>query len=299
VKSKRNALVTGASGFVGSHLVRRLVDEGWYVDFVSRDKSDLDAAVELLRGATAHRHDGSTAGLQTILSATKPDVVFHLASLFISEHQPAQIDSLIAANLLFGTQLAEAMTNTGCLHLVNTGTSWQHFENAPYNPVNLYAATKQAFEDVLEYFVQARGMSVVTLKLFDTYGPHDRRKKLFYLLSETARTGSSLAMSPGEQLLDIVHVDDVTAAFVAAANRIETLKAGTHERYGISSGSPQKLRDVVVMFERVSGMKLNIRWGDRAYRAREVMRVCDLPQLPGWHPKIPLETGLRGLFGAK
>jgi nucleoside-diphosphate-sugar epimerase len=136
----------------------------------------------LLSSITVHEFDGASSTMDEIVKRSNPDVVFHLASLFLSQHRPENVEPLIQSNLLFSTQLVEAMVNNGCKLLVNTGTSWQHFEDAHYSPVNLYAATKQAFEVILDYYVEAKGLALISLALFDTYGPGDPRPKLFSLL---------------------------------------------------------------------------------------------------------------------
>ena len=155
---ERRALVTGATGFVGSHLVRHLTDAGWTVHALVRAGSSAYRPV-----ASIHVHDGSTEGLVEIVGAVRPDVVFHLASLFIGEHRTAEVTALVESNLLFSTQLAEAMRVHGRTRLVNTGTVWQHFHDQDYLPVNLYAATKQAYLDILRFFEEAAGLRVITL----------------------------------------------------------------------------------------------------------------------------------------
>jgi hypothetical protein len=151
-------------------------------------------------------------------------------------------------------------------------TGKEHLFNAKFScPVNLYAATKQAFEDILSYYVDAHGLKVMTLALFDTYGPGDPRQKLVSLLWKTALSGQELAMSPGEQLIDIVYIDDVLDAFVVAADLLMEQSEG-HLRYGISSGQPIRLIDLAKIFEEASGLTLPISWGGRPYRPREVMK---------------------------
>ena len=161
---------------------------------------------------------------------------------------------MIQSNILFGTQLIEAMTVNGVYSLINTGTSWQHFQNQPYNPVCLYAATKQAYETILAYYMEVSPLKVVTLKLFDTYGPNDPRRKLIPLLHEAAEKQHTLAMSPGEQLIDIVHIDDICNAFVVAADRIiNNVIFSQWEEYAVSSGKPLLLKDIVKTYEAVTG----------------------------------------------
>jgi nucleoside-diphosphate-sugar epimerase len=222
-----------------------------------------------------------------------PDTVFHLASLFLSEHKPTDIERLISSNLLFATQLAEAMVQAGVWQLVNTGTSWQYYDGSAYNPVNLYAATKQAFEAILAYYVETTALRVITLKLYDTYGPGDRRQKLLHLLRRVAERQEPLAMSPGEQLIDLVHIDDVLHAYVIAADLLREGRVTAHDSFAVSSGAPVRLRDLVELYEKLLMRKLPIEWGGRPYRNREVMMPWHTGRvLPGWIPQISFETGL-------
>lgn len=295
-----SALITGGTGFVGSNLTRRLVRDGWQVHIIITPHSNIEQIKDVVDQVTLHVHDGSTEGMLGILAEIKPEVVFHLASLFLSEHTATDISRLVASNILFGTQLLEGMAANGVKKIVNTGTSWQHYKNKPYSPVNLYAATKQAFEDILQYYVEAKGVQAITLKLFDTYGPNDPRPKLFHLLEKISREGTSLAMSPGEQMLDLVYIDDVVQAFVVAAERLMAGEASGHEKYGVSSGKPMPLKELVDLYAGVIGRPLPIEWGGRPYREREVMVTCStLFELPGWSSEIQLEDGIRKIFSLK
>jgi len=288
------ALVTGATGFIGGHLVGRLITRGDEVHVVTRVGSDLSRLPERVM---VHQADWNAEGLCDLLRGTMPDVVFHLASRFQDRHESGDIDGLIDANVAFGTKLADAMVRAGCLRLINTGTSWQHFGNADYAPVCLYAATKQAFEALLRYFSDANGLRVVTLKLFDTYGPDDRRGKLLSSFARLAAEGTRFDMSPGEQLIDLVHVDDVVAAYLVAADRLRGDEVNGMESYAVSSGQPLSLRELAALFGRVCGTELPIVWGARPYRPREVMLPWSngMP-IPGWSPRIPLAEGLTRLL---
>lgn len=288
------ALVTGGTGYVGSSLVRRLISGQWEVHAIVRAGSNLDALAKVEGQVSLHVHDGSTEGLMRIMEAVKPEIVFHLASLFLAQHTPKDVAPLLQSNITFATQLVEAMAQNKIRNLVNTGTSWQHFENKSYSPVCLYAATKQAFEALLQYYIEARFIKAITLELFDTYGPHDPRPKLLHLLGKIAASGETLAMSPGEQILDLVHIDDAIDAYLLSAERLLGTEEGMQEHYAVSSGQLLSLKDVVAQFEKVTGKKLSIQWGGRPYREREVMSPWSLgKQLPGWSPKISLEEGLR------
>lgn len=296
-RNERVALVTGATGFIGSHLTGRLVRDGWEVHVVIRPESDVTVLAEVRESVTIHVHDGTTNGLQAIVSTAAPRTVFHLASLFLSEHRSTDVERLISSNLLFAAQLAEAMAQAGVRRLINTGTSWQHFEGRDYCPVNLYAATKQAFEAILAYYVETTPLRVITLKLYDTYGPGDRRQKLFHLLRQVAERQEPLAMSPGEQLIDLVHIDDVLDAYIDAVDLLLHERIAAHEAFAVSYGAPIKLKDLVAEYARLLGRELPIQWGERPYRSREVMIPWHSgTALPGWHPRVSLEEGLSQLI---
>jgi nucleoside-diphosphate-sugar epimerase len=285
----RRALITGSTGFVGSHLALGMVSAGWAVHRLLRVGLEEPAPVA---GVFDHLWDGSTDAALAILAETRPEVVVHLASLFLAEHAAGDLEALVSANLLVGLQVVEAATAAGCRGFVNAGTSWQHFEGADYDPVCLYAATKQAFEDLLAYYVEARGLRAVTLKLFDTYGPGDRRTKLFAALRDAARGDEPLAMSPGEQLLDLVYIDDVTRAFVSAAESVSGQGASGQRVYAVASGERHTLKDVVALYESVTGRHVPVRWGGRSYRGREVMEPWEGPSLPGWRAEVDLRRGI-------
>ena len=287
------ALVTGASGYIGSQLVKALLARGWQVHVLLREHSSVDMLQAVSSDVTVHRHDGTTAGLIETMARVKPTTVFHLASLFLAQHDARDVESLVVSNVLFSTQLLEAMVATDTKRLVNTGTSWQYFESDAYRPVNLYAATKQAFEGILAYYVDAKNIQAITLHLFDTYGPADPRPKLIALLRKTAGASTSLAMSGGEQLIDLVHVDDVIQAYVLSAALMASPNFASPQSFGVSSGAPLRLKDLVAVFEKVWEVKLPIAWGVRPYREREVMRPwVSYSCVPGWKPQVSLEVGL-------
>ncbi|MGX9366267.1 NAD-dependent epimerase/dehydratase family protein [Desulfoplanes sp. PS50] len=282
----KTALITGATGFVGSHLARRLVKDGWTVHAIVRSSSKRDLIHDIEDSIYFHIYNGTVDSMQEIFAESRPDTIFHLASLFLSQHQPQDITALIQSNITFGTHLAEAAVANDCFQFINTGTSWQHYENEDYNPVNLYAATKQAFEDILKYYVEAHALKVVTLKLFDTYGPDDPRPKLMNLLKRAAETGETLEMSPGEQLIDLVHVDDVVEAFCTAQELIGKMDGSVMNDYGISSNNPRSLRDIVTEIENELGKKITVHWGGKPYRIREVMIPWNSSDsIPGWFIK--------------
>lgn len=282
-------LLTGVTGFIGRNtaeslcragheihaLVRKLPDDSYF----TRDK--------------IYYHILSESSIRDVIFNVKPDIVIHIASMFLAEHRFENIEDLIHSNITFPTQLLDAMSFAGVTSFINTGTSWQHYNSECYNPVNLYAATKQAFEDIIRYYTDTKKIKSITLKIFDSYGPNDMRGKIISLLDKLAISGEKLAMSAGEQKLSLVHVDDICNAFEIAVNKISSLSLGEGVIYGLASKECVTLKELVSIYEKCNKCKLNISWGEREYREREVMLPAEnLMNLPGWRPVINLSDGL-------
>jgi len=305
--------ITGSTGFIGRHLVRHLTAAGHQVTaFLGPG-----AMPEAIEGAAVSTfdHHGDVAALISHFTDTAYDGVMHLATCYVAEHGPDDIDRLVDANLRFGLQVLEATTKAAVPWLINVGTVWQHYNQEEYNPTNLYAATKQAFEDLIRYYDETTETTFATIQFCDTYGPDDTRRKIFALWKQIAESGQSLAMSAGEQLIDIVHVDDVVSALTLLAAHLQDRpgsrqskqcsavgetqsgqlsKSGPAATFAVSSGNLITLRQLANLFESVSGLTLPIEWGALPYRSREVMVPWQMGiPVPGWEPRVSLEEGIR------
>lgn len=278
-------LITGNSGFVGTFLCARLRKEH-ELFYVARPHSPMHTP-----GAHDHTFffaDNNIGALTQFIRSNKIDGVIHLASKYLQKHEQQDIPDLIQSNVYFGTAVIEAAASAGVKWFINTGTIWQNY-NAPngsnvYCPVNLYAATKQAFMDIAKFYSETSNMRICTLKLCDTYGPNDPRKKILSRFDDIAQSGETLQMSAGEQKIDILHIDDVVEGF---AHLAEMLQNGDdlRDEYVLSSGQQLTLRELAAKYEQEHNVHLNIEWGALPYRVREVMTPYKGDVLPGWKPK--------------
>ena len=191
----QRVLVTGATGFIGSRLTRRLIAEGTEVAVVARENSSFDQLGDAANQVELLRHDGSTGQLCAFVENFSPGTVFHLAANFIGVHNSDNVAPLIADNVGFTAQVCEAMVAADSRCLVAAGTVWQHAKSPPGKPVptpnSLYAATKQAAEDIIAYYAQTGALSSIALKIYDSYGPGDPRPKFLSALAATAAAGCS------------------------------------------------------------------------------------------------------------
>lgn len=289
-------LISGATGFIGTHLVTRLQKEKHTVFIIVRPSTKEASFPKKIK---TYIFDNTIENLTAFMEKEKFDGVIHLASLFLAQHKPEDIKNLIDSNVFFGTALLEAATKSNTPWFINTGTFWQHYKNKTYSPVNLYAASKQAFESLAQYYIETTPINFVTIKLSDTFGKNDTRPKIFNLLSKLRTTGENLLMSPGKQILDISYIENIMDGYMRMITLLSR-KEGISLRgksFAIKAKQRLTLQQLVKVFEKVTKSKLSITWGGRAYRDREVMIPWNKgAPIPGHKQQYSLEDGIREIL---
>lgn len=285
-------LITGATGFIGSHLARRLAQES-QVFGLFREPLNREYVSDIKSQITWLPYDGSYKSMESALQVSQPDLVYHLATYYTGKHSGQEVEKLLQSNITFGANLLEAMAACRCTRLVYTTSVMEHYGGAPYRPLNLYAATKRAFADLMDYYIDAGFLNAVTLVLSDTYGPDDRRPKILNLIRKAAQTGEQMALSDGAQDYDVVYIDDVVQALVLAGQQLAggATQSGAFQVY---SDKVCSLRETVELMLRVNGLTLNAVWGARPTADREIRKAVQVyPVVPGWTQQVSLADGLR------
>ncbi len=288
------ALITGITGYVGTHLAINLDNKGHEVAGLYRPSSLPQIHIQKARlwPATDEGH-----GFREALMEFRPNVVIHLAAHYLPQHRPEDIGPLVRANIQYGAHLLEAMRESSCDAMVFAGTSWQHYHDANYCPANLYAATKQAFSSLADYYRDAHGLRFLELHLYDCYGPNDPRRKLLNQMKENARNTTPLPMSNGEQRIHLIHVHDLTNGLALACQQALKLLPGQRALYRMPSPKAISLRELVEQFNQSNPRHpLQVIWGNLPYREREIFTPWENGEiLPGWEPCIKLAEGLRDI----
>lgn len=288
----RRVVVTGGTGFLGSRLARKLVSLGCDVHLLVRSPLLPKGLQTVIPTDRIHMISEDQSALNSILVAVRPALVIHLSTAWRIPPGEDATNVFIRANVLFPSMLLEAMEQAQVRDLINAASFWQYFDNQLYSPVNLYAATKQAFETIAQYYAEARHFRVLHLVIGDTYGEDDPRPKLIPALQKN----QSMALSPGNQVVEFLHVDDVVRGFCVGMRYLAEQKISI-ERYALRPDTAIRLKELVALIEEISGKKMQVEWSGKAYREREMMQPVNLwPTLPGWQARISLREGMRRLF---
>jgi UDP-glucuronate decarboxylase len=291
-------LVTGASGFVGSHVVRTLVAQGHEVTALVRPASSL-WRLEDLEGSfrVARLHNGAADSLLGPLGDWRPEVCVHLAWYAVPGeylHAPENI-----ASLTLSLRLLDELAAVGCEHVVMTGTCFEYDtdlgylrEDGPVRPVTIYAAAKLAASVIGQLRAAQLGIGFAWARLFYLYGPFEDERRLVPALIRALLDGHEFPATSGNQVRDYMHVEDLAAALGAlAVQRV----AGT---YNVCSGEPVTIGGLINEVARIAGHPNLIRLGALSQRPGDPKFICGdnsrLRSATDWTPRHPLAEGLAG-----
>lgn len=288
--------MTGAAGFVGSNLVRRLIADGNDVYAILQPMTDTWRVDDL---TDMHRIEGDVAVVEDVeraFSISRPEWIFHLAAHGAYSFQ-TDVVAMAHTNVLGAATLLAAAERHGCTVLINTGTSSEYGdrdhapgEDEPPRPNSDYAATKAAATWLCQR-ARSRGVPVTTLRLYSAYGPFEDERRLIPTLVRAAMGGGWPPLATPTVVRDYVYVGDVIDAYIAAAS--------TPNRsliYNVASGVQTSLADLVHQAAAAFAVRAQPVWGGYPERAWETRVWVGDPALIrselGWMATTSLSVGL-------
>ncbi len=305
----KKVLVTGATGFIGSHLVQRLVQQGASVRAMSHYRSDPSlhnlahlpaderAAVEVVRGNIEDPFfvRGAVAGC---------DAVFHLAALIAIPYSYVAPASYVATNITGTLNVLEACRSEGTPRVLHTSTS-ETYGSAQYTPIDEkhplvgqspYSASKIGADALAESYHRALGVPVVTIRPFNTFGPRQSARAVIpTIISQLAAGVPELKLGSLSPVRDFTYAGDTADGFIAGA-----LADGVEgELFNLGVGSGITIGDLALRIMKL--MDIEVPLTEDTQRVRpgksEVMALISdnrkAKERLGWAPKVSLDEGLR------
>jgi UDP-glucose 4-epimerase len=297
----KSVLVTGGAGFIGAHLVKRLVGEGVRV-VVLDDLSWGDAKKVDLPGVEVIRSDVADIAKHAAAFANVSHV-FHLAALISAYDSLTEPDPYVATNVLGVLRLIEACSSLNRPKVVFASTSGIYGnsknqvkrESDMPMPATVYALTKLSGEHLLDMYRERVGYDDVSLRLFNVYGPGQNPKHPYANVTckfaKAAALGEPVQLyGDGEQTRDFVYVEDVVSALMLVATR-----PSRHRLYNVGTGTQASIAELLQLAQDVSGTTLQIsRMPPWQNDIRAIAADCTrLAEEHGFKPQVSLSEGLR------
>ena len=304
----KKVLVTGAGGFIGSHLTEKLVDlEAKVKAFVRYNSRNDWGLIEILSSDVKQKIEVITGDLrdsETIRSVMKNvDIVFHLGALIAIPYSYIHPREVVETNIMGTLNILNAAKECKPKKIIHTSTS-EVYGTAQYVPIDEkhplqgqspYSASKIGADKLAESFYRSYGLSITTLRPFNTYGPRQSARAVIPTIITQALTQNEVFLGSLEPTRDLSYVDDVVDGFIKAAESEKSIG----EVINIGSGFEISINDLANKIISLIGKKVNIVSDSKRIRPQksEVERLMadnsKAKELLNWQPKVSLDQGLR------
>lgn len=287
-----NILITGSTGFVGSHLVESLLANGFKI-FVSYHKKNISDARII-------KHTFDLGNIQkdiTFFKKNSIEGVIHLATCYIKNHDSENLNSLISTNVLFSTHILESATLGGVKWFLNTGTYWQQVSKNLKKPLNLYTATKESFELLSKLYVDR--IDFFSIYLPDTYGYKDPRDKILNLLIDASVKQKTLNATSGFQKINLLNIKDICNAYLHFINLIKSKQLKSGQSFNVLSNQFISIRELADIIIKISRKPLLINWDIQDKSGIYNFSNVEFNKLTDWEQSTKLDEEITKIYNEK
>jgi len=288
-------LLTGVTGYLGSHLAIKLVKMGVQVIGLKRPSSGLARLKPILNDIILYDIDGSD--LHNIFNNHDIKYIIHTATCYGRNNENAS--EIFETNLIFPMKLLELAIHFNTDTFFNTDT-------IGYKYLSDYSLSKKQFLEWGSRFVADKKTMFVNVRLEHMYGPNDSDSKFVsYILKECLSNKSFIELTKGEQKRDFIYIDDVVSAYTILLGNGDLEKDSIEKKQNkflqvdLGSGEPIRIMDFVKMAHDMTNSKSELRFGVLPYREFEIMESkadISLLQSYGWRCNIDLNNGIKNLI---
>ena len=293
-------MVTGASGFIGSVLTRRLLNSGHSVHVLLRKQATLWRLKEILKELAVHTIDiEDYSALRRTMRKVKPHILYHLAA-YGAYPQQSDIDSALHNNVLGTWHMLKASRDIDYELFVNTGSSSEYgskhrpmAETELLEPNSIYAVTKATQTHLCAFVARRYAKPIVTLRPFSVYGPYEEPTRLVPQIMRHIDRHTVMPLANPATARDYVYVNDMVDVYCNTA----PLKRFPGYCFNVGSGIQTSLKKIVVLAQQATGRHLLHSWNrmpgrswDTAHWVADTSRTTELLN---WRAKTTLIDGLR------
>lgn len=300
IHNNKNIFVTGATGFVGSNLVKRLIRENYNVHISYRKTSNLwrirsvfdklySYEVDLLVKDTLHR----------VIKKINPNIIFHLANVGIYGGIESSPEKVANGNFIATANLISACNDVPYECFINTGSSSEYgprnsvmHEGDTCNPQSIYAITKLAATLYAQMQAKVHGKPIVTLRLFSPYGPYDEKRRLIPYAITQSLQGKPLCLVKPNFVRDYIFIDDVVDAYLLCINNQKIFG----EIINIGFGKQETVSRVIDAILDITKTKSIVSWNNTVQPRYEsstwIADITKAKKLLGLSPKTTFEEGI-------
>jgi len=298
----KRVLVTGAAGFIGSHLVDRLVEEGAEVVAIDNLKDgNLSNLAESMDKIEFHKVDiRNFESLKEVMNGV--EIVFHLAA---NANVPYSVENPkydFETNALGTFNVLKLSLDLYIKKVIYASSAAVYGEpeytpideKHPLNPISPYGASKLAGEKLGFAYYHTYGLPFVSMRIFNTYGPRQPRYVMFDFLKKLRTNPNKLeVLGTGEQVRDYCYVTDVTNAFILAAEN----ENAVGEAFNVAGGNPITIKELAELIVKILGLNRNtkIYYTGKSWKGDIVKLVADISKAKnklGFRPEVSLEEGI-------
>lgn len=296
---EKEVLITGASGFVGSCLVRRLLKENYKIHIITRYTSNLWRLLDVLKDVEIHNIDlldsKKVANLANSISINQ---VYHLAT-YGGYHYQSKLEDIINTNLIGTWNLFREFSKKDIEMFINTSSSSEYGEkfepmreDMKVEPNNMYGASKAAGTILCSTYAITNEIPLVTLRLFSPYGYYDAKTRLIPTVISSCLLGKEIKLSQKNSKRDFIFIDDVVEAYLASSK----LANAYGETFNIGSGLQYTAEEIARIILKLIAKDAKIHWENNLDRQYEpFIWVSDNKKAYerlNWKPDVNIDTGL-------
>mgnify|MGYP006149623319 CR=1 FL=1 len=288
---KKTLLLTGTTGFIGYKFLLFALSNNFLVIDILRTKNKKNKRIEKIRNSNPTKYKSiyfsNNKELSKKLKNTNADYFINFATLYSNNHSHNQINNFIDSNILFPTLIYD-MISDRTKKMINFGSMMQHSKDEKLVSKNLYAATKNAFEMISNYYVNINNKTkFYNIKFYESVGDNDSRNKIIPTIINNYKKNIVTKILSKELSLNIIHTDDIINSIIILLNN--NIESGS---YCIKNNHNIKISALINTINKGLNKKIKVKYGNKSITSNK----NNLRILPKWKPIKNLESKIIKIF---